>query len=307
MTNKTVFISLVNWSQWEDTLNVVNQLLNFNFEDLEITIGVVDNDSPNDSFEKLSEKMPEEVLLTKAKSNEGYAAGHTINLDHTKAQNATYFWVLNSDVELYESTLPELLDVSNKLNGKALVGSVTLSGPNTIDFGGSVWKPNDNQFHYNDWKDQELSALHKQHPDYYRVQTLEGSSLMIPINIIEEHGFMKTDFFMYGEETDYCLRLDKRGISSYVATRSVMLHNNEGSLKYTTDSEIFKAYYRRRNYLRIQREHFGMSFVESLRQKDGIINNLKTLIKGLVGRQNINYFYSLGTFHAALGKKGKKI
>ena len=31
--------------------------------------------------------------------------------------------------------------------------------------------------------------------------------------IIKKHGFMREDFFMYGEETDYCYRLKKLGIS----------------------------------------------------------------------------------------------
>lgn len=301
---KKVFISLVNWSNWEDTFKVVNQLLSFNYDDLKLTIGVVDNDSPNDSFLQLKENLPQEVLLTKAKSNAGYAAGHAINLELAKNQKASYFWVLNSDVELFESTLSALLEISDTLNNKVLVGSVTLSDPQTIDFGGSAWKPNDTAFHYNDWKDQKLSVLQKQYLDSYRVQSLEGSSLLIPMSIIEAHGFIKTDFFMYGEETDYCMRLDKNGIPSYISTRSVMIHKNEGSLKHTTDAEMIKAYYRRRNHLRIQREHFGMTRWNALAYPNGILENIKSWVRNV---KDLSYHYALGSIHAAFNKKGKTI
>ena len=299
-----VFISLVNWSNWRDTLNVVQQLIKFDQQDYELVIGVVDNDSPNNSFEQLSNQLPKWINLTQADSNSGYAAGHLLNLKDAKKNSADYFWVLNSDIDLLENVLPKLLKASQELEDQALVGSVTLSDESTIDFGGSEWNPNDTKFHYNDWKGKPMGELLKKHPKYYRVQSLEGSSLLIPMNIIEKHGFMKTDFFMYGEETDYCLRLDEKGVPSYVATKSQLIHQNEGSLMQNSNAPNIKDYYRRRNHLRIQKEHFGMSSLEAFGYPDGVIQNLKTCIKG---KNTKGYYFALGSIHCALNIKGKKI
>lgn len=299
-----VFISLVNWSNWRDTLNVVQQLIKFDQQDYELVIGVVDNDSPNNSFEQLSNQLPKWINLTQADSNSGYAAGHLMNLQGAKTMHVDYFWVLNSDVQLFENTLSELINVSKKLNDVALFGSVTLSEANAIDFGGSSWRPNDTKFHYNEWKGKPISELIEQHPDQYRVQSLEGSSILIPMKIIEQHGFMKTDFFMYGEETDYCLRLDKEGIPSYICAKSHLIHRNEGSIQQDLNSQNIKEYYRRRNFIRIQKDHFGMSSIRAFGYPNGFAQNLKTLIKG---KKTKGYYFALGSIHCALNIKGKKI
>lgn len=302
--NSNIFISLVNWSNWQDTLNVIKQLTDFEYSDIKISISVIDNASPNDSFDQLKKHLPEPVHLFLAEANEGYAAGHLLNLKDAKKNSADYFWVLNSDIDLLENVLPELLKASQELEDQAIVGSVTLSDESTIDFGGSEWNPNDTKFHYNDWKGKPMGELLKKHPKYYRVQSLEGSSLLIPMNIIEKHGFMKTDFFMYGEETDYCLRLDEKGVPSYVATKSQLIHQNEGSLMQNSNAPNIKDYYRRRNHLRIQKEHFGMSSLEAFGYPDGVIQNLKTCIKG---KNTKGYYFALGSIHCALNIKGKKI
>lgn len=300
----SVYISLVNFLNWQDTLNVVQQLTGFEYSDLKISIGVVDNASPNDSYDQLKRQLPDTIQVTLANSNEGYAAGHTVNLKRAIEENPDYFWVLNSDVELFKNTLKELIKICEQFNDHALIGSVTLSNPNTIDFGGSAWTSNDKKFHYNDWNGKSRGELLKEHPECYRVQSLEGSSLFIPMRIIEQFGFMKTDFFMYGEETDYCLRLDKKGIPNYIATRSQLIHQNEGSMSSADNATFLRAYYRRRNHLRIQKEHFGMSSFQALGYPGGVVENFKTWVQK---RRDVNYFYALGSIHAALNIKGKRI
>ena len=42
---------------------------------------------------------------------------------------------------------------------------------------------------------------------------------------------MREDFFMYGEETDYCYRLNKKGIKSYIVSRSIVVHKGAESFK----------------------------------------------------------------------------
>ena len=51
---------------------------------------------------------------------------------------------------------------------------------------------------------------------------------------------------MYGEETDYCYRLKKLGIKSYVVPKSIVIHKGSESMK---GKHYLEAYYRRRNFL----------------------------------------------------------
>jgi len=195
--------------------------------------------------------------------------------------------------------------------GDHIFGSVSLN-PNTpelVDFGGSEWKENSQKkLTYNTWKNRPYSELIKTHPIPYDVESVEGSSMLIPMNVIATHGFMQLDFFMYGEETDYCYRLRKKGLQSLVVPTSLVQHHNEGSTKMSPRLKAIPAYYRRRNALRFSMEHLGMTRWEAMNYPNGIIQNIKTLLKGKFNQEKeLSYFYSLGSIHGATGKRGKLV
>lgn len=308
MTQK-IFISLVNWSNWEDTVKTITQLKNIYIEGVEIIIAVIDNASPNDSFEQLEKAFPK-IKVIYSKENLGYAGGHRINYMHAKEMGADLFWILNSDLEIENNTLSKLLEAYHK-KGDHIYGSVSVQpdNPMLVDFGGAKLSEYSYEYlSYNNWKGRKLIDLQKQFPLKYEVESVEGSSMLVPMSMIEKHGFMKTDFFMYGEETDYCYRMRKFGVRSFVVTDSVVKHHNEGSTNSYPSLKVIPAYYRRRNALRFSMEHLKMKRIEALGYKNGVFQNLKTWLKGkLSGKKDLNYFYALGCVHAFLNFKGKII
>lgn len=303
---KTIFISLVNWMNWHQTSQVIQQLNSIELPDLKISIGVVDNASSNDSIDQLKKQIPNTVHLTRATSNEGYAAGHLLNLQLARKENSEYFWILNSDVELTRETLPAFVKACEN-HGDHLYGSVTLDEDKTIDFAGSS-KSKEHKLNYNDWKGSSYQKYIEKFPDIQEVQSVEGSSLFIPMTIIDKYGFMDTAFFMYGEETDYCLRLKKHEVRSYVVSNSVIYHKNAGSMTGCKALEAIPAYYRRRNFLRLSIDHFGMKKIDALRYRGSIVNTLKSVFKGKLGTEkNISYYFALANLHAWMGRRGKVV
>jgi GT2 family glycosyltransferase len=132
--------------------------------------------------------------------------------------------------------------------------------------------------------------------------------MLFTISIVEKHGFMKFDFFMYAEETDFCYRMRKFGIESIIVTTSIVMHKNEGSTNVYPQLKKIPVYYRRRNAMRFSLEQFNLSRWKVLSYPDGIITNLKTILKGIFSKnKDLNYFYALGSLHAFLGKKGKTV
>lgn len=128
------------------------------------------------------------------------------------------------------------------------------------------------------------------------------------MEIIAKHGFMHLDFFMYGEETDYCYRLRDKGVRSMLATQSLVYHKNEGSTNSNPQLKIIPSYYRRRNALRFQHDHFHFSRWNMLTYQSGFWGNLKAVLKGkLTNKKEFSYYYALACFHAAFGIKGKRV
>ncbi|MDD2636963.1 MAG: glycosyltransferase family 2 protein [Bacteroidales bacterium] len=307
-TNPKILISLVNWLKYEDTINCVKSIYELEYTSFEIAI--VDNDSPNDSYKKLTEALPD-IRIIKSEENNGYAAGHKINVDYAIQNNFDAIWILNSDVKLRKNTLPELISAWLQ-NGDHLYGSVTLSeeNPDIVDFGGGLHPDNcKHKLSYNIYKGENYSDLPK--PNIREVQSLEGSSIFIPLEVITKYGFMKTDFFMYGEETDYCLRLRKNGIISYLAKNSIIKHENASSFK-TTDKDIkwLISYYRRRNFMRIMKSHFMWSDSEIMNESGHLINRIKFILKyyfftNFRQQNKVSYYLLKGSKHAVKQINGK--
>jgi GT2 family glycosyltransferase len=303
----SVSISILNWMSYEDSIQCVLSLQQLTYPNFQIIIR--DNASMNDSFDQLKKAFPY-LRIERSSDNQGYAAGHYENYLIAKELKADLLWILNSDLEVDPEALSELVKAYKK-KPNCLYGSVSLTpGENElIDFGGAPYGENSNkQLSYNCWKGKTLTELKSEVGESYAVESVEGSSMMIPMAVIEKHGFMQTDFFMYGEETDYCYRLRKVGLPSLVVSNSIVYHHNQGSFQFSDDLKKVPAYYRRRNALRFSMEHLGLKRSEALGYLNGTSANLKTVLKGFFSsKKDLNYYYALGCWHAFLGKKGKNI
>ncbi|TNF06007.1 MAG: glycosyltransferase family 2 protein [Deltaproteobacteria bacterium] len=302
-----VTISILNWLNFSDTISCIRSLQGLNYPNVEIIVR--DNASPNDSYEQLKSAFPE-LHIERPFDNNGFAAGHYQNYLIAKEKGADLFWILNSDLELKEDTLTKLMEAYQQF-GEHIYGSVSLdpTQQELVDFGGAEWtEDSKKKLNYNVWKGRSYTELKERHPEVYEVESVEGSSMLIPMEVIEKFGFMHTDFFMYGEETDYCYRMRQNGVRSMVVTTSLVTHHNEGSTKINPELKAIPAYYRRRNALRFFMEHLGMGSMEALAYQNGVYTNLKTVLKGTLShKKDLNYFYALACWHAFLGKKGKTV
>lgn len=297
----TVLISILNYNNFLATKKCVNSVLFSKQKNTEIY--VVDNNSSDNSFLNLKREFPK-LKITKSKVNGGYAAGHKISVSYAIKNKFDFIWILNNDLKVRKNTLEPLVASALKL-GLGLYGSITLKSesPDIINFGGGLADDISLPFNYNSFQNYSLEKYLKD-PKPRVVQSIEGSSFLIPIDIINNHGFMREDFFMYGEETDYCYRLNKLGIKSFVVPESIVIHKGAESLK---DQKHLETYYRRRNFLFFEKAHYGIPILKNINKRIGILNLFKYFIKHYFqpGSSKEEYYLNLANFHALISKKGK--
>lgn len=302
-----VVISLLNWMNYEDTIHCVESIEGLSYTNFEIVL--CDNASPNNSYELLKERFPH-LYIHQSKVNNGFAEGHFANYQVAKEKKADLFWILNSDLSLDVNALSALIQAHEQYPN-SILGSVSLqpSKRELVDFGGALFTDaSTKKLQYNSWKGKPYAELKAAYPSVSSVESVEGSSMLIPMNIIEQHGFLQLDFFMYAEETDYCYCMRAKGIDSIVVSDSLVFHHNEGSSNFHPRLKIITIYYRRRNALRFSHEHLGLSRWNMLNYQSGFWGNLKALLKGFFAKEKENSFYfALACFHAAFGIKGKRI
>ena len=80
--------------------------------------------------------------------------------------------------------------------------------------------------------------------------------------------FSTNCFFFYGEDTDYCLRLAKRGVPSVIVPASAITHEHHGSFEGKSRLAWVRAYYQMRNYRVVIRRHQGWRTFGQLMWKD---------------------------------------
>ncbi len=302
---KQILVSILNWNNAPDTIACINSLREVSDTSF-FDICIVDNASIDDSFNLIKEKTNERFYI-QSKQNNGYAAGHSLSLEIALKEKYQYFWILNNDLVVKKDTLINLLKEVEKFPN-SIFGSVTLKSenPDIIGFGGGLSDEISKPLDYNAFENTLLLEYQNKYSTH-SVQSLEGSSLLIPLAVINKYGFMSLDFFMYGEETDYCYRLAKVGVKSLIVPTSVVLHKNEGSTNQYPNLKYIIAYYRRRNFLRFSIDHTGRTRWSAFNVQDGVVNNCKSIVKGLLFKKNIDYYYALASIHAGLGIKGKVV
>lgn len=300
MNVPSVLISVLNYNNFLSTKKCVDSLNEYLAKGEEILI--IDNSSTDNSYIKLKD-IYNTINIIQSKINGGYASGHKIAVEYALKNNFELIWILNNDLTVRENTLRELK--SAYLNhGLGLYGSITLKSenPDVINFGGGKTDDVTKPFDYNTYENTLFEDYSKL--EHRKVQSIEGSSFLIPMAVIKKHGFMREDFFMYGEETDYCYRLNKLGINSFVVPESIVIHKGAESLK---EKSYLEIYYRRRNFLYFEKIHYGKSVIKNIYKRVGITSSIKYFIMYILGYKNKdnNYYLNLANLHALFNKKGK--
>jgi GT2 family glycosyltransferase len=301
ITKPKVLISVLNYNNFECTKLCVQSILENIKGAHEILI--VDNNSTDNSF-NLIKKTFNQLTIVKSKINNGYAAGHQKAVNYAFEKKFQFIWILNNDLTVRKNSLEKLIDAYKK-KGLGLYGSITLKSenPDVVNFGGSTRFNTDEPLSFNEFEGLTLDSYYKS-VKLRKVQSIEGSSFLIPLIVIEKFGFMNQSFFMYGEELDYCYSLWLNKIPSYIVPKSVVVHKGGVSLK---DSKYLEIYYRRRNHLYFLKKFYKTSIFKSLNKKIGIYNLIKYFLKYLISStpKDDLYYLNLANIHAFFNIRGR--
>ncbi len=242
---KDLSIIIVSYNTREFTLSCLESIYQNNPDRYSLEIFVVDNASSDGTVEAIAKKFPR-VKLFANNENRGYAAANNQAISQT---NADYVLLLNSDTLVLENSLEVMIDFMKNhpevgASGCKLVlpdGSLDLAckrsfpTPETSFYhavGLSKRFPRHQRFgHYN------LSYLNEN--ETHEVDCLVGAFMMVRREAIEEVGVLDEQFFMFGEDIDWCYRIKQVGWKIVYFPKAVTLHYKGTSCK----RNIWKATY----------------------------------------------------------------
>ncbi len=206
-----ISVIIVNWNTKKLLLECIESLQQ-ETKKANIEIIVVDNDSSDGSQESVKTSFPNVHLICN-KKNVGFAQANNIGIEQSKGR---YVCLVNSDIKALDNVLDHLFLY---MDSNRSVGAV---GPKTVNVDMSVRKncreiPTlKNAFNESLFFDKIFSNIKSfrgrsmtwfSHDETRSVEVLSGCFLMVRREVLNTVGLLDDQFFIYGEDVDWCKRI----------------------------------------------------------------------------------------------------
>lgn len=213
-----VCVILLNWNGKKDTLDCLKSLAQVETEHQVI---VVDNGSTDDSVSSIRHLFPD-VALLETGENLGYAEGNNVGIRFALQQRANYIFILNNDT----TVSPTILSAFLKNPDAPIQGAKAhlMSDPSLLDHLGGNWNPTRGEF--------DLIGAGEQAELWTAPLTLDyvcGVALFVKAEVFHQVGLFDKRYFLFWEESDWCLRAKRAGFSSTYCPEAKLFHKVSAS------------------------------------------------------------------------------
>jgi len=205
MPEPLVYIVILNTNRRDDTLACLESLSKSTYKNLK-TI-VLDNSSTDGSVEAIRPAFPDVQIINLAE-NLGYAGNNNVGIEEAMKQGADWVLVLNEDTTLDSNCMTELIKVGESDPKIGIVGPMVYhhNEPTVIQSAGGMLGKY--------WQSQHLGqneADAGQFTSPHAVEWISGCAILVRRAAIENAGMLDASFFIYWEETEWCIRVARSG------------------------------------------------------------------------------------------------
>jgi GT2 family glycosyltransferase len=242
MSKPSVAVIILSWKNPDVTIDTVESFLKIRHKHFNYKIFLVDNHSPDDTFQVLSKRYSAnpKIILSQTESNLGYVGGNNFGIKQVLAKKYKYLLIANSDILVKDNFL-EILIQSFSLDERiALIGPKIYFAPghefqkhyHPNDLGKVIWSAGG----VVDWDNVQGSNVGIDDIDHGQYDTpstnldyISGCCFIIKTSLIKKIGLLDEKYFMYLEDVDYCQRIKKIGYKILYQPNSIIWHINAGS------------------------------------------------------------------------------
>lgn len=198
-------------------------------DDLDLDVVVVDNGPADDGHDRLRREVGGRAEVVATGANLGYAAGNNLGIARVLERGCDQVWILNPDTVVQPNTLVRLNRRLEKSPDCGIVGPRLLmpgDPPRIWSDGGMIDREAHGDVHH-----LNAGRLVDDYPPgaAHDVDYVTGASLLVRRLVVEQIGPIPEDYFLYFEETDWCLRARTAGWRVMVEPRARMVHHKRSS------------------------------------------------------------------------------
>lgn len=228
-------VIILNYNSYDDTLKLINSIEEY---DSGLCIIVVDNLSEKEERQKLL-AIKDRCILVLLNENGGYAAGNNVGIKKAIELGYETFLLANSDTYLISSHAISECYAYMKKNNIGILGPKMINESGE-DISGCICV------------DKYGRTKHLFTENISNSESLVGAFLFIDKQVINKIGFIREFYFLYREETDYCVRACNNGIKIVYYPLVTIVHKSASTTRNVSN------YYYHRNMFIFARENFKL-------------------------------------------------
>ena len=197
---------------------------------------VIDNGS-SDGTQDIIKSFPS-IQFIQSETNLGFGKSNNIGINIALENSADYVFLLNQDAWIEKDTLKSLLNVLSQHEKIGVASPIHLNGEGTsLDklFGTYVAPKlsNDPCLFMSDSYTQQLA-------EYYEVDFVNAAAWLLSRECIEKIGLFDPLFYHYGEDVNYCQRLNYFNYKLAIVPNSKIYHDRGDRIIKKDNSQNFK-------------------------------------------------------------------
>lgn len=290
-----VGIILLNYCNYNLTIECIESIKQSTYQNYEII--VVDNNSPDHSGKNLSQQ--EGIRFLQMEENLGFAAGNNRGIEVALSDGCEYVMLLNNDTVIDPNMIETLVsraDANTVVVPKMYYFDVE-GRKDILWYAGGILKYKSSDGIHIGGKQEDS----KQYSIEGEVTFATGCCMMIHRAILEKVGLLREEYFMYCEDTDYSIRLNKSNVRILYAPNAKLWHKVSSSSG--GEMSKFIVYY-------VVRNKIYCAIVNKLGMKTYLYIITETLyrtMKAKFGRYYSNYVIApMALMHGLQGKMGRR-
>lgn len=255
---------ILNYNDYTSTISLVNNLKTNGIEGI---VCVVDNCSDNDSFDRISQYISDNVIVLKSDENKGYAAGNNIGCRYLKEHyDIDILFIINPDVRFSNDTIKGILNAFAKFPQYDILTAVMTDTSGKRAGRPYIMIPTFFQnlflcFHfYCELYNKTHRCKIDSNKEIMDIDAPQGSFFAIRSNIFEKIGYFDEGTFLYFEECCLSKKLKNYDSNARIGllTKLTYVHDHSTSIRSSiSQQKAYEVYTDSKLYFEKKYHHIG--------------------------------------------------
>ncbi len=255
--NPKVAIIVVNYKGFKETIDCLKSLFELDYPNFNII--VIENSSPNNSFEKirnfLKRLTPDSkrlrIRLIKSKENLGFAGGCNLGIKKAEKLGADYFLLLNPDTTVEPDFLKKLIKVAVKPESYKAIKTKVKKGEKLGFLGPRIFYEDKETVYSNGgFINKKLTgAILKDHGkakkelnnsnEPFITNYITGTALLLSKKVLKDIGLMDESYFLYYEDSDWAIKAREKNYFHVIVPSAIIYHKGYHAIEYLSFNYIY--------------------------------------------------------------------